>query len=174
MRAIFGFLAAVSAIAGATGCELVGSDRQPLTAGGSTVVEQKPTNEMPDAGAPETATSPSTSTLDAGKLTPLPGTYEAMCLHYCETLEKTLVYGCLASVHADDCASRLLGTVAQCVDLRCAPKLVTPSLCLLQCDSLAMSQSSYCKTAQDDASACVAPPATQNQDCGAGCTVDSP
>jgi hypothetical protein len=75
MRTIFGFLAAVSAIAGATGCELVGSDRQPLTAGGSTIVEQKPTNEMPDAEAPEIAASPRTSTLDASKPTPLPGTY---------------------------------------------------------------------------------------------------
>jgi hypothetical protein len=172
-RAVLGFLT-ISALASAAGCDMVGSERQPLTAGGSGIVEQKPTSATPDAGVPETAVPLEVFTRDASAPTPLPGTYEAMCLHYCETLEETLVYSCLVSVGADDCASRFMGTVAQCVDLRCTPKLVTPSLCLVQCDALTTNQSSYCKTAPATAPVCASPPAAQNQACRAGCAVDSP
>lgn len=177
MRTVLGFVA-VSALAGAAGCDLVGSERQPLTASAS-VVEQEAAKALPDADAPETGAPQNASTLDASALdaiapTALPGTYAAMCQHYCETLQETLVYSCLVSVAADDCVSRFQGAAAQCVDLRCASKLVTPSLCLVQCDALARNQSTYCETAPATVPVCASPQATQDEGCRSACTVGSP
>lgn len=173
MRSLIGLAASWIFIC-AGGCDLVGTERQPLTAGPSTVVDQKPATGPFDAGGPETAPSSDAMSTDASGAPPVPGTYAAMCRHYCETLQETDVYACLVSADANDCASFSLGITSECIDLRCASKLVQPSLCLTQCDALAMAHSSYCKTAPDGDAGCASPPAAQSAACQAGCTVDSP
>jgi hypothetical protein len=101
---------------------------------------------------------------------PAPVTYEAMCRHYCETLETTVVLSCLASGgSAADCAARFPAWADRCEELRCAPRLVEPSLCLVQCDALANQYATYCGQASADAARCAQPAASQAQACRAGC-----
>jgi hypothetical protein len=171
-RVLVGVLG-IAAAAVAAGCDEVGTQRQPLSVGAS-VVEQKPAAATPDGGDTDAAAPAQAVTSPVGAPVPIPGSYEAMCRHYCETLEKTLVYACLVQGRDDDCTTRFLGTTARCIDLRCAPRLVEPSLCLVQCDALEANESSYCETAPVPDPVCATPPATRNEVCHAGCSVDSP
>jgi hypothetical protein len=98
-----------------------------------------------------------------------PVTYEAMCRHYCEALEHTVVYNCLVSDSADTCAARFTAWADRCEELRCAPRLVERSLCLAQCDSLAATRAAYCGRAQPDDGRCAEPAATDDASCRAGC-----
>lgn len=101
---------------------------------------------------------------------PAPVTYEEMCRHYCWTLEKTVIYNCLASgTGPDECAARFPDWATRCEELRCAPRLVERSLCLLQCDALANQYATYCDQATADADRCAQPAAAQDQACRAGC-----
>jgi hypothetical protein len=173
MRSLVG-LVAVLAFIFAAGCDLVSSERQPLTAGPSGVVAEKRAPDPADAGGSEAAPAIDAISTDASGPPPTPGTYEAMCRHYCETLQETDMYACLVSADANDCASRFMGIAVECLDLRCASKLVQPSLCLTQCDALTMNESSYCKAGPADAAVCASSPTAQNDACRADCTVDSP
>jgi hypothetical protein len=176
VRALFGFLA-VSSLVVVASCDVVGTERRRLSAGASSVVEQRPTTASQDADAPEAEVVPHVVAVavDGGAPAPEPGTYEAMCRHYGDTLEATLVYHCLDSGGgADDCTSRFATTAVQCVDLRCVPKLVTPGLCLVQCDGLAESQAAYCAGAPAGTPACAPSATMQNAACRAGCAVASP
>jgi hypothetical protein len=166
-----GFLAA-SALA-ACGEPLGGDHPALATASGSPVGRVAPVPvdpASPDAGSPAEAGTPA----EAGVPDPQAGTYEAMCRHYCETLEQTLVYACLASASGDAavCAERFQGTTAQCHDLRCVPRRVEASLCLQQCDSLASSYAGVCGTAGvGPESVCPSPAAAHDDACRAGCAL---
>jgi hypothetical protein len=100
---------------------------------------------------------------------PVPVTYEAMCRHYCESLERTVVYNCLVSDTADTCAARFTAWADGCEELRCATRLVERPLCLAQCDSLAATRAAYCGQAQPGDERCAEPAATQDDACRAGC-----
>jgi hypothetical protein len=96
------------------------------------------------------------------------GGYEAMCRNYCAALHDTGFYDCLASGGAADTCAADAPTANQCYDLRCAPHLVQPSLCLTQCDALASRYSSVCAAAAPNA-LCPSSPADHDQACRAGC-----
>ena len=116
-------------------------------------------------------------TADAAAPTPVPGSYEAMCHHYCETLEQTNVYFCVSHGRGDlgACAAQVGDLSSQCETLRCAPKLVDPPLCLTQCGSLAALYGPYCdNAAPTPGTACPATPQAHDDACRAGCTVDAP
>lgn len=101
---------------------------------------------------------------------PTPVTYEAMCRHYCEALERTVVYNCLVSdTTVDACTARFAGWADECEELRCAPRRVEPSLCLVQCDALAANYTAYCEQAQADPGLCAESPAAHDAACRAGC-----
>ena len=105
--------------------------------------------------------------------------YEAMCRHYCETLKETVFFLCVASGEdATMCAETYAGHADRCFDLRCVPRLVDPSLCLRQCDSLAPHYESVCATADPaDTSTlplCPLSPAAHDAACRLGCAPAMP
>jgi hypothetical protein len=105
-----------------------------------------------------------------------PVTYEQMCRHYCETLESTVIYRCLGGGEDEaTCRERFAGHADQCESLRCAPRLVQPSLCLLQCDSLARVYAPVCGAldAPLGGSICPVTPAASDEACRAGCALPS-
>jgi hypothetical protein len=101
---------------------------------------------------------------------PAPVTYEEMCRHYCGTLEETVIYSCLGSGSSTaDCAARYPDTAARCEELRCAPRRVEHSLCLVQCDTLGTHYAGYCDQQIADADRCVDPAASKVETCRLGC-----
>jgi hypothetical protein len=125
-------------------------------------VPEVPADAAPDAGAPETGAEPDAEA---------PSGYEAMCRHYCQTLEQTLLYACLDSDGPDaGCADRFAGTSQQCFELRCVPHRVPPSLCPVQCDALARYYRPAC--ARPDLSGsplCAVPADERDRLCREGC-----
>jgi hypothetical protein len=116
----------------------------------------------PDAGAPDA---------DPGLDLAAPADAPAMCRHYCQTLEQTLLYSCLQSDGpAGGCAARFEGTTQRCLDLRCAPRLVSSELCLTQCDALARFYGPAC--ARPDLTGtqlCALPAGERDRLCREGC-----
>ena len=161
---LLGGILTVSTVA-ACGEPLGGDNRALATVSATPVTRVSPVDPEPaDAGMPA----------EAGASDPQAGTYEAMCRHYCETLEETLVYGCLASGmgDADACAQRFAGTTAQCYDLRCVPRRVEAPLCVQQCDGLASSYAVVCGTAGVVTEPLCPSPSTAHDDaCRAGCAL---
>ena len=159
----------------AVGCDEIEGGRKPLTvaASGSSVVAQRPATS--DAGAAEVVSPGAGVTADAAAPTPVPGSYEAMCHHYCEALEQTNVYACLSRGGGDlgSCTAAVADLPDRCDQLRCAPKLVEPQLCFTQCDSLAAVYGPYCATAAATP-ACTATPLAHDEVCRAGCASVSP
>jgi hypothetical protein len=93
---------------------------------------------------------------------PEPPTYEVWCRHYCEMLDKTLVYSSGGSASG--------GQADVCYELRCAPGLVTPSTCHAQCDSLARFYGAACAAADVPSEPlCPESPADSDAHCRAGC-----
>jgi hypothetical protein len=111
-------------------------------------------------------------TVAPGASTPAPGSYEAMCHHYCETLEQTNVYFCVSHGRGDltGCAAQIGDLASQCEALRCAPKLVDPALCLTQCGGLAALYGPLCADAAGTPE-CPATPQAHDDACRAGCAV---
>lgn len=148
--------------------ELVSPERPPPT--GPAPIS----GDQPDAGSP-----------DAGAPPPRDPSYEAMCRHYCKTLERTLVYACIGAgaPTADECVVLHAGTTAQCFELRCVPGRVTASLCSVQCGVAADKYDAVCGTT-GDATAAAAPrpgglfcsPEAEREDaaCDSGCAVQPP
>jgi hypothetical protein len=95
--------------------------------------------------------------------------YAAMCSHYCDTLDATLTYACLAEHRSDTCPADGARTTAQCEELRCTPKLVTVELCLRQCDSLRAPYAAICANPAPGAP-CPSSPGERDRQCRAGCT----
>lgn len=166
------------------GCDGLAGDRQPLMAGPPSVVKEKrpalavggaapDSGLLQDGGLDTLLSSEDLAGSEVSGSAALAGTYQAMCQHYCDTLEKTDLYACL-SMNASDCAARFSTVAAECVDLRCSSELVQPSLCLTQCDALATNLSAYCRIAPAGVTACASPLVKQNETCRAGCNVSSP
>ena len=71
--------------------------------------------------------------------------YEAMCRHYCDTLDETTRYLALAQGRTPPAA----GTTSQtCYQLRCVPKCVDQALCWTQCEAAGTQYSAVCGTAE--------------------------
>ncbi len=71
--------------------------------------------------------------------------YEAMCRHYCDTLDETLRYLSLAQGRAP----APVGTTSQmCYELRCVPRCVDQALCFTQCEAAGTQYSAVCGTAE--------------------------
>jgi hypothetical protein len=106
--------------------------------------------------------------------------YETMCRNYCGALEQTSVYACIARGQGDaaTCGVRFAGTESQCWELRCLTRLVEPSLCLTQCDSLAVAYESACGASRtstgDTPFVCATAPAVHDAACRAGCATAPP
>jgi hypothetical protein len=141
-------------------------------------VLQSQTSVPEDPAVPEVPVEP-----DAGAPDALPGAdaeaptgYEAMCRHYCQTLEQTLLYRCLeAEGPSAGCAGRFEGTTAQCFDLRCVPMKVPPYLCPVQCDSLATFYQPACARADLAGDPlCALPAGEHDRLCRQGCTIGPP
>ncbi|HXU01599.1 MAG TPA: hypothetical protein VN903_11440 [Polyangia bacterium] len=104
-----------------------------------------------DAGAPATDAAPEMDAQPAMDAEP-PRTcravtvdpsldYEAMCSHYCDTLDETTRYLSLSRNESPAPA----GTVSQmCYQLRCVPKCVDQALCFAQCDAVATQYAAVC------------------------------
>jgi hypothetical protein len=174
-RTLFAALG-ISALVVSAACDQIAGESHPLSASPAvaTVTTARPSA---DADAPEAAIADETLVSDAGApdtgvAAPAAGTYEAMCLHYCATLEQTLLYACLVR-GADDCAATSAGTTTRCLDARCAQRLVQPPACLGQCDALESFQSTYCQQV-GGGPACVAAAATQDDTCRQACAVTTP
>ncbi len=97
--------------------------------------------------------------------------YLLMCRHYCDALEETGVYFCLASGRdAATCAPA--GSAELCFDDRCATRLLPPPLCLTQCDALDSHYRAACGdggTVAGDARSCPSTPEAHDAACRAGC-----
>jgi hypothetical protein len=97
--------------------------------------------------------------------------YPTMCRHYCHTLEQTDFYACLVGGRSpDDCVNQVSAIEDQCFELRCAPELVQPSLCVQQCDSLDAAYAQACGPAAAP-DVCPSPAADHDQSCRDGCVV---
>jgi hypothetical protein len=128
-----------------------------------------------DAGTPDLAPADTdageVSAADAASPAMTPSGYAGMCAHYCAALEETNLYACLAGGTAvGDCRQRTAGLTERCLELRCAPGLVTADLCLVQCDALARVYEPAC-TRPAPAPPCAQPPAEHDRLCRAGCAV---
>jgi len=166
--------------AGAMACEGGPSDdaRALLVTNGKTPAPEA----MPAAATGPGAIDDSRGTADAGAATP-PSTstpppavvddgYEAMCRHYCAALQETDFYACLGRGDRteSECATSVATYAGQCWDLRCAPRLVRWSLCLVQCDSLDRFYQPACgSVAPASTSACPSSAADHDAECRAGC-----
>jgi hypothetical protein len=146
----------------------------------STVVE--PPAPPPSSGTGMPITGEPSPTPDAMRGTPAApvlvvgeGDYETMCRHYCRTLEETLLYRCAGSGgQVATCRENASGTTGRCYELRCAPKLVEPSLCFTQCDSLARFYDPFCANpGPATADVCASPPAEHDRACREGCSPSS-
>jgi len=109
----------------------------------------------PDAGAPSSE-----------------DVYAAMCRHYCEALVDTDVYAC---VNRGGDAAGCITTVGGpdlCIQLRCVPKRIDPSLCAQQCDAAATQYGRVCTASNaPGAPLCQTPPADYDSTCRAGCAL---
>jgi len=83
---------------------------------------------------------------DAGSSPPPPpdGAYAAMCRHYCEALHDSNIYGCVQAGRDVATCTQIAPAVEECFQLRCVPQLVTPALCLTQCDGLRGAYDAVC------------------------------
>jgi hypothetical protein len=99
--------------------------------------------------------------------------YDAMCLHYCKTLQETDVLACLSSGRYDaDCAAATASTTDTCFDLRCRPRRVDVSLCLIQCDALARFYTGRCPVAGNASDpSCASSQADHDAACRSGCVL---
>jgi len=71
--------------------------------------------------------------------------YEAMCRHYCDTLDETSRYLSLAQGRTP----APVGTLsAMCYELRCVPRCVDQALCWTQCEAAGTQYSTVCGTAE--------------------------
>jgi len=123
----------------------------------------------PDAAAPVAATDGGSAPDSDGHS----GSYDAMCLHYCQALEETDVLVCASSGRdANTCAATTASTTSDCVALRCQPQLVDLALCLTQCDSLARAYAARCPAAAAPSDAlCPSSQADHDAACRAGCVL---
>jgi hypothetical protein len=97
--------------------------------------------------------------------------YQAMCRHYCDTLDETLRYASLAGGQAPAPADAG-GVSQQCWELRCVPRCVDQALCFTQCDADATQYAPVCADADagaDDA-VCPSSPDDHLAACRAGCS----
>ena len=130
---------------------------------------------IPDARAvSDTGAGTDTSALDAGTETTPDGledpAYDAMCLHYCETLQETVLLYCISSGRDRATCMASAVPVATCFDDRCRPHRVDQALCLRQCDALAVDYAAVCPVAGDPSdSLCLSSRADHAAACRAGC-----
>ena len=91
--------------------------------------------------------------------------YEAMCRHYCDTLEATLSYA--------GQNTGAPGAVSQsCYELRCVPRCVSHDLCVQQCHALGFQYQSVCANAEiAPDTACPVSIQERVDACVAGCDV---
>jgi hypothetical protein len=126
---------------------------------------------------PPWPSSPTSVTRDAGSVpdavAPPGDSYDAMCLHYCKTLEETDVLACASSGRDDaSCADAASSTTTTCVDGRCAPHRVELSLCLTQCDALARFYADRCPEAGSTTDRlCPSSRVDHDATCRAGCVL---
>lgn len=125
----------------------------------------------PDAapvGTPDAGTVP-----EAGGAGGASDGYDAMCLHYCKTLQETDVLACASSGRGDaDCIAATASTTTTCVDLRCVPRRIDLPLCLTQCDALARFYTSRCPAAGNPSDPlCPSSQAEHDAACRAGCVL---
>jgi hypothetical protein len=94
--------------------------------------------------------------------------YEAMCRHYCDTLEESSRYLSLSRGEMPADAGSVSST---CYELRCAPKCVDLALCLTQCDGAGQNYAAVCAAADAGADEAVCPETPEDHvaACRAGC-----
>ena len=96
--------------------------------------DRRLTDPPPEQTAPVDETPPRMCTPVVAEVTPA---YEAMCRHYCDELEATLIY---AGTNQEPA-----GAVSQsCWDLRCAPRCVSEETCGQQCHALGVQYQARC------------------------------
>jgi hypothetical protein len=98
-----------------------------------------------------------------------PPDYVAMCRHYCEALHETGIYVCAKRSNDAAGCKETTPTADLCYELRCAPRLVEPSLCLTQCDSLRVVYDELCADGTGPADLCATPSAEHDRGCRDGC-----
>jgi hypothetical protein len=158
-------LAAIAAL-GLVACD-VGADPDP----GASMAAATVGMEM--AGRAPAGTRPAPGDDDGGGAS---SAYEAMCAHYCRTLEKTMVYMCLQEGRpAAWCADQWRGHAQVCIEYRCQARAPDLAICFRQCDALARFYGPYCAAADPAGQLqCPLSPADEDRACRAGCVMPEP
>jgi hypothetical protein len=109
--------------------------------------------------------------VESGTVVKPVASYETMCRNYCNALAETNIYYC-ASV-GRDCRDQVLGWGDLCYRERCAPMLVTQSLCYQQCGTAAAHYATVCSAGNAPAPLCPEPAADHERACIEGCALPS-
>jgi hypothetical protein len=154
---------ALSALLG-TGCDAFDFEKDHL---GETPPRQDPPPTMtppPEMTPVEEPPPPRTCSAVVPEATPA---YEAMCRHYCDTLEETHLYLDLAAGRPPEPAG---ATSQLCYEIRCEPRCVPEELCFTQCGAVASHYEAVCADAESAPdTVCPLSPADHDAACRAGC-----